>query len=95
MTSTTPSTTTPGPPDDAAAHGLADLLEVCLRAERAQPGSAASLIRRAPEPLRPELEHLLALGRALRDNRPTDAERSNLSAVRARLMARTEPSRPE
>jgi hypothetical protein len=94
MTSSTPSAATPEPPDDEAEHGLADLLEACLRAERARPGSAASLIQRAPEPLRPELEHLLALGRALRRT-PSAAARSDLSAVRAWLMARTEPTDPE
>ena len=60
----------PDPPADAADEQLADLLEECLRAERAVPGSSAAIVQTAPEQLRPDLEQLLALGQALRLSSP-------------------------
>ena len=44
---------------------LPELLEACLRAERAAPGSSAELVRAAPEGLRDELAQLIALARVL------------------------------
>jgi hypothetical protein len=94
MTTTTPPTAEPDPPTDEAAQHLADLLEACLRAERARPGSAASIVQHAPASLRPELEHLLHLGHALRANRASEATAGELAAVRARLLARLEAEPP-
>jgi hypothetical protein len=51
------------PPDQDGR--LAELLDACLRAERGAPGSAADILRQAPEELRDELDHLLAVARAL------------------------------
>jgi hypothetical protein len=84
----------PDPPADAADEQLADLLEECLRAERAVPGSSAAIVQTAPEQLRPDLEQLLALGQALRVSSPAKGEASSLSDARARIMTRIEPTAP-
>ena len=63
----------PDPPAEVADEQLADLLEECLRAERAVPGSSAAIVQTAPEQLRSDLEQLLALGQALRVNSPRHA----------------------
>jgi hypothetical protein len=81
-------------PPDAADDPLAELLETCLRAERAQPGAALRLVQTAPEALRADLLALLALGRALRRDAHTAGQGPILPAVRARLMDQIASQRP-
>jgi hypothetical protein len=77
---------------EAADEQLADLLEECLRAERAAPGSSAAIVQTVPEQLRPDLEQLLALGQMLWASSPRLASASRSFDARARIMARIDPT---
>ena len=97
----TPPAAEPDPPADhadeppeAADGRLADLLETCLRAERAQPGAALRLVQTAPEAVRADLLALLGLGRALRCEAHTAGQGPILPALRARLMDQIASHRP-
>jgi hypothetical protein len=68
---------------------LAELLDACLHAEQGTPGSAAELVRNAPEELRDELGELLGLARTLQTT-PWPAPSPQL---RARVRARLQPAR--
>jgi hypothetical protein len=80
----------PDPPAETAEQRLADLLEACLRAESAVPGSSAEIIQTGPEQLRRDLEQLVGLGQALRHRSssislPAPASRQ---ALRTRIISR-------
>ena len=75
------------PPSDGPDVRLAELLEACLRAERAHPGGALRLVQTAPEAVRAELLELLAIGCTLRRGARAPAQGPPLTALRARLMA--------
>jgi hypothetical protein len=81
----------PEPYPEAADHYLADLLDECLQAEQAAPGSSAAIIQLAPPQVRADLARLLAVSQALqvRSSRPLGAARR--LELRARIMARIDP----
>jgi hypothetical protein len=92
--------TAPTPPDlpgAAADDRFARLLEDCLRAELALPGSSAAIVRSAPAELQLDLEHVLAAAQALREVSPHLATESRIPGkeardMRARIMRRiTQP----
>ncbi len=68
---------------------LAQALEACIRAERAEPGSSTKIIARQPPAARAELRRLLALARSIEAS-PAKAKPSPefVEAARARLMHR-------
>jgi hypothetical protein len=95
--------TTPTPAsdsaDEAAVEKLGALLEECLRADSAQPGSSAAIVQQAQGQVRVNLEQMLAIGRALRVNSERLAAAACLpddraEALRARIMARISSSPP-
>jgi hypothetical protein len=81
----------PDPPDEPADEQLAELLEACLRAERAVPGSAARIVQTAPEQLRTDLEQLLALGQRLWSVHDGELPPAVRHGLRARIMTRIAP----
>jgi hypothetical protein len=68
----------PEPYPAAADHYLADLLDECLQAEQAAPGSSAAIIQ-------------LAVGQALQARSPRLLGAARRRELRARIMARIDP----
>jgi hypothetical protein len=83
----------PGPPAEEEDEQLADLLEECLRAEHAQPGSSRVIIQAAPAYLQSRLEQLLAVGQALRRT-VLATDTGILADLRARIMRQIRPTPP-
>jgi hypothetical protein len=83
------------PAETAAEQQLADLLEACLRAESALPGSAAAIVASAPEALRGDLEQLIALGQLLRSGHHVELAPAVRQGLRMRIITRiTAPAWP-
>jgi hypothetical protein len=80
----------PEPPDQDTR--LAELLDACLQAERGAPGSAAEIVRQAPQELREELEQLMAVARALATAEWTAPSSEFRASARARLEAAAQPA---
>jgi hypothetical protein len=80
----------PEPPDQDTR--LAELLDACLQAERGAPGSAAEIVRQAPQELREELEQLMAVARALATAEWTAPSSEFRAGARARLEAAAQPA---
>jgi Domain of unknown function (DUF5667) len=82
----------PEPPDQD--QRLAELLDACLRAERGAPGSAAEILRQAPEELRDELDQLLAMARALATTEWPAPSSEFRAGARARFETAAQPAPP-
>jgi hypothetical protein len=77
---------TPDLPGAATDDRLARLLEDCLRAELALPGSSAAIVRSAPAELQLDLEHMLSAAQALREVSPHLAAESRIPGTEARAL---------
>ncbi len=87
-----PSPSGPGPPDEPSdEQQLADLLEACLRVERALPGSAARIIETAPKHLQTDLQQLVALAQKLWSVHDRELAPAVRQDRRARLLNRLAP----
>ena len=75
----------PDRPKEPSDEHLAELLEACLRAERALPDSSVRIVQSTPEHLRPELAQLLALGQKLWSLHGGELARNVRQELRARL----------
>ena len=78
-----------GPPPESADQDprLPDLLDACLRAERAAPGSSDDIVREAPPELQDELAQLITVVRALEAAEWASATPAFRAGARIRFQA--------
>ena len=80
----------PDPPEEPGDEQLADLLEACLRAERALPGSAARIIKPRPKNCGPT-SSTAVLGQRLWSIQPGELGPAARHGLRVRIISRIAP----